>query len=70
MSTTDTQVYDEAMAETESRIDPEVATLIALIDAALSETANRSIVNADEMADLLLDIRACALGFGALDAAV
>ena len=42
-------------------LDPELLLVVSLIDNALTEVAHRSIVSADEMADLLLDIRAAAL---------
>jgi len=48
--------------DTEAEVlDPELLLVVSLIDGALTEVAHRSIVSADEMADLLLDIRAAAL---------
>lgn len=45
----------------EDVLDPELLLVVSLIDNALTEVAHRSIVSADEMTDLLLDIRAAAL---------
>lgn len=41
-------------------VDPEVVALIERIDAALRECSSRSLVSANEMTDMLLDIRAAA----------
>jgi hypothetical protein len=41
-------------------VDPEVVALIERIDAALRDCTGRSLVSSDEVADLLLDIRAAA----------
>lgn len=40
---------------------PEIALLLGIIDAALVEVSARSLMDATQMADLLLDIRAVAL---------
>ncbi len=49
------------VVDIEPALDPDVALLIFTIDAALSETTGRTIVSADHMTDLLLDIRVAAL---------
>jgi hypothetical protein len=41
-------------------VDPEVVALIERIDTALRDCTGRSLVSSDEVADLLLDIRAAA----------
>lgn len=46
-------------------IAPEMALLLSLIDSGLQECIHRSIVSANEMADMLLDIRVAALAVGA-----
>ena len=46
-------------------IAPEMALLLSLIDSSLQECIHRSIVSANEMADMLLDIRVAALAVGA-----
>ena len=41
--------------------NPEIALLLGIIDAALVEVSARSLMDATQMSDLLLDIRAAAL---------
>jgi hypothetical protein len=47
-----------------AEIAPEMALLLSLIDSSLQECIHRSIVSANEMADMLLDIRVAALAVG------
>ena len=51
---------------TETPLDPELILLLTTIDHALAEcTTGRSLVSADEVANLLLDIRVAALALRA-----